>query len=78
MGSHGECKGYPVYTLKIIMLRVGVSGAHRTYIFQLREHTVNISTSVKLRLLNTWWLSIYVDIVKQLFLCETPSEVLCD
>ena len=24
------------------------------YIFQLREHTVNISTSVKLRLLNTW------------------------
>ena len=25
-----------------------------SYIFQLREHTVNISTSVKLRLLNTW------------------------
>ena len=24
------------------------------YIFQLREHTVNISTSVKLRLLNAW------------------------
>ena len=24
------------------------------YIFQLREHTLNISTSIKLRLLNTW------------------------
>ena len=24
------------------------------YLFQQREHTANISTSVKLRLLNTW------------------------
>ena len=31
MGSYDECKGYPVYTLKIIMLRVGVSGAYRTF-----------------------------------------------
>ena len=31
MGSYDECKGYPVYTLKIIMLTVGVSGAHRTF-----------------------------------------------
>ena len=30
MGSYDECKGYPVYTLKIIMLRVGVSGAYHT------------------------------------------------
>ena len=31
MGSYDECKGYPVYTLKIIMLRVGVSGAYCTF-----------------------------------------------
>ena len=31
MGSYGECKGYPVNTLKIIMLRVGMSGAYRTF-----------------------------------------------
>ena len=34
MGSYGECKGYAVYTLKIIMLRVGVSGAYRKYFNQ--------------------------------------------
>ena len=32
MGSYDECKGYPVYTLQIIMLRVGVSGAYRTFL----------------------------------------------
>ena len=31
MGSYDECKGYPVYTLTIIMSRVGVSGAFRTF-----------------------------------------------
>ena len=31
MGSYDECKGYPVYTLKIIMLRLGVSRAYRTF-----------------------------------------------
>ena len=31
MGSYDKCKGYPVYTLKIIMVRVGVSGAYRTF-----------------------------------------------
>ena len=36
MGSYDERKEYLVYTLKIIMLRVGVSGA---------VHTVHISTS---------------------------------
>ena len=34
MASYDECKGYPVYTLKIIMLRVGVSGAYRKYFNQ--------------------------------------------
>ena len=45
MGSYDECKGYPVYTLKIIMLRVGVRSI--SYIFRLREHTVNISVNEK-------------------------------
>ena len=31
MGSYDGCKRYPVYTLKIIMLRMGVSGAFRTF-----------------------------------------------
>ena len=34
MGSYDECKGQPVYTFKIIMLRLGVSGAYRTYFNQ--------------------------------------------
>ena len=34
MGSYDERKGYPVYTLKIIMLKVGVSGAYCTYLNQ--------------------------------------------
>ena len=31
MGSSDECKGFLVYILKTILLRVGVSGAYRTF-----------------------------------------------
>ena len=31
MGSYDECKGYPVKIFKIIILRVGMSEAYRTY-----------------------------------------------
>ena len=43
MGSYDECKGYPVYTLKIIMLRVGVSGAYRTFSISGAYRTFSIS-----------------------------------
>ena len=31
MGSYDGCKGYQVYSLQIIMFRVGVLGAYRTF-----------------------------------------------
>ena len=46
MESYGECKGYNY-------VESGRAGSI-PYILQLREHAVNISTSVKLRLINTW------------------------
>ena len=40
MGSYGECKGYPVYTLKIIMLSGRVGSI--PYIFNQRTVTPTI------------------------------------
>ena len=55
MESYDECKGYPVYSINITnnFVASGCVGSI-PYIFQRLEHTINISTSVKLRLLNTW------------------------
>ena len=51
MGSYDECTGYPVYTLKIIMLRVGVSGAYRRYLNQRKvtptKYMVQLSATME-------------------------------
>ena len=51
MGSYDECKGYPVYTLKIILLRVGVLGAYRKYFNQRKvtptKYMVQLSATME-------------------------------
>ena len=53
MGSYDECKVISSVNINNNYVESGRVGSI-PYIFLLREHTVNISTSVKLRLINTW------------------------